>query len=146
MANYFTQFSCLLPVGSAANLDAALAIYHAYAVERAAADEPLGLVAEACPSHDKPDDNKVWLHADDGGEPDDVLQYVFRCAETLGLSGIWGFHWSLSCSRPLLDGYGGGAHLVDLGTRQTLAWIDLEHWLAEQACAHHPAQTSRQLV
>jgi hypothetical protein len=46
MANYFTQFSCLLPVGSAANLEAALAIYHAYAVERAEAEEPLGLVAE----------------------------------------------------------------------------------------------------
>jgi hypothetical protein len=51
MANYFNQFSCLLPVGSAANLEAALAIYHAYAVERAEAEEPLGLVAEAYPSH-----------------------------------------------------------------------------------------------
>src|ERR1700676_3671024 len=88
MANYFTQFSCLLPVGSAANLDAALAIYHAYAVERAEAEEPLGLVADAYPSYNKPDDNKVWLHADDGGEPDDVQEYVFRCAATLGLSGI----------------------------------------------------------
>jgi hypothetical protein len=141
MANYFTQFSCLLPVGSAANLEAALAIYQAYAVERAEADEPLGLIAEPYPSRDKPDDNKVWLHADDDGEPEDVLEYAFRCAETLGLSGVWGFRWSLTCSRPLLDGYGGGAHVVDLSNRQTIAWIDLEHWLVDQARAYHPAQT-----
>ncbi len=80
------------------------------------------------------------MYSEEDGEPEDVLTYVFRCAEALNLTGIWGFRWCLSCSRPRLDGYGGGAQVLDLGTRKTIDWVDLDHWLSEQADAYHLAK------
>lgn len=136
MASYFTQFSCVLPIGSAANLQAALCIYQTFAADKAVAGEELGFTAKADPPSDDLEDNKVWLYSDEAGEPEDVIAYVLQCAKGLGLTGIWGFRWSLSCSRPLLDGHGGGAHVLDLGTGQTIDWIDLDHWLVEQADAY----------
>lgn len=133
MASYFTQFSCVLPVGSTANLQAALCIYQAFAAEKAAAGEEIGFTAQAEPPSDNPEGRKIWLYSDEAGEPEDVIAYAFQCGKALGLTGIWGFRWSLSCSRPLLDGHGGGAHVLDLGTGQTIDWIDLDHWLVEQA-------------
>jgi hypothetical protein len=37
----------------------------------------------------------------------------------------------MTCSKPRLDGFGGGAQLIDLGKRQSVAWVDCEHWLAQ---------------
>ena len=54
---------------------------------------------------------------------------MLRCAEAFDLRGRWGFSWALTCSRPRLDGFGGGAQLLDLGARKSLAWIDCEHWI-----------------
>ena len=51
------------------------------------------------------------------------------------MQGIWGFTWSLSCSKPRLDAFGGGAQAVDLGRRESLAWVDCAHWLAGQLAA-----------
>ncbi len=139
MASYFTHFSCLLPVGSDANLQAAINIYRTIAAEREAADETLGFVAEA-QSRDQEEGYQVWLYSEEDGEPEDVIAYVFRCAEALSLSGIWGFRWCLSCSRPRLDGYGGGAQVLDLGTQKTIDWIDLDDWLSQQADAYQLAK------
>ena len=48
------------------------------------------------------------------------------------LQELWGFRWCLSCSKARLDGYGGGAQVLDLGARRSLSWIDTEHWLGDQ--------------
>lgn len=64
------------------------------------------------------------------GEPEHVIDFVLRCAEAFDLSGRWGFTWALTCSKPRLDGFGGGAQLIDLGERRSIAWLDCEHWLA----------------
>ena len=132
MANYFTAFSCLLPVGSTERLREALAIYRTMVEEADATDTPLGFEAEAhmIPKGDEPD--TVWIRSEEDGNPEEVLTYVFRCAEALGLSGIWGFRWGMWCSRPRLDGSGGGAHVVDLGKRETKCWVDLDQWLTEK--------------
>ena len=46
MANYYTHFSCLLPLGSATNAEAALAVYERLAGELDAQDEVIGFAAE----------------------------------------------------------------------------------------------------
>ncbi len=33
-----------------------------------------------------------------------------------------GFQYALTCSRPRLDAFGGGAHVIDLGTRKSIGW------------------------
>ena len=131
MADYYTVFSCLLPVGSAANVAPALALYERLADELDAGDEVIGFQAET--AHGEGNAASLWLHDDAGdGNPEHVIAFALRCAEVFGLTGRWGFVWGLSCSRPRLDGFGGSAHVLDLGQRETVAWVDCEHWLAEQ--------------
>jgi len=96
MADYYTQFSCQLELSTQAEVDQALQIYTTFAKDLEA-DEGIGFLAEAS---DKPDTYHIWIHADDRGDPEQVIAYVQLCAQTLGLSGPWGFEWSLSCSQP----------------------------------------------
>ena len=127
MADYFTQFSCALDVGSA---DAATRALQVLDDLRDNDDEPPnGFEVEADPRHP----GTLFITDDGGqGEPEHVICFVLACAKALDLSGRWGFAWALTCSRARLDGFGGGAHLIDLGARKTLAWTDCAHWLAER--------------
>ena len=50
--------------------------------------------------------------------------------KTLDLTGLWGFQYALTCSRPRLDAFGGGAHVIDLGARKSIGWTSSQEWLA----------------
>ena len=72
------------------------------------------------------------------------IAFVLACADALDLTGRWGFTWALTCSKPRLDGFGGGAQVIDLGQRRSLAWVDCDHWLAstiETATGSDPHDT-----
>lgn len=126
MADYFTHFSCLFEVG-AQNIDAALALYRRMA-EDLEADDGISIGFTAEPSSGNP--NALWLYDEEHGEPEYVIAFALRCAAMFDLQGRWGFCWALSCSRPRLDGFGGGAQVLDLGARKSLSWVDCSHWLA----------------
>ena len=127
MADYLTNFSCVLDVGSAENAARALALRDEYAVELDADEgrEP-GFDLQADPHHGA---GALWISSDGYGEPEHVIDFVLRCAEAFDLTGRWGFAWALTCSKPRLDAFGGGAQLIDLGQRRSLAWLDCSHWL-----------------
>lgn len=127
MADHFTHFSCVLDVGSAENAKAAIAVRDCLAEEldRTEGREP-GFAMEHLPEEDG---GALWLYSDGYGEPEHVIRFALRCAETFNLGGRWGLTWALTCSKPRLDGFGGGAQLLDLGARRSLDWIDCEHWL-----------------
>ena len=127
MADYFIHFSCILDVGSAENVFRALSIFEDYATELDADEgvEP-GFDLEADPDSGP---NALWIHSEAFGEPEHVIAFVLRCAEAFDLQGRWGFAWALTCSKPRLDGFGGGAQLLDLGERRSRAWLDCSHWL-----------------
>ncbi len=55
---------------------------------------------------------------------------MLRCAEAFALTGRWGFQWANTCSRPRINAFGGGAHVLDLEKRNTVAWSDTNGWLA----------------
>jgi hypothetical protein len=127
MADYYTNFSCVLDVGSAENATRALAIFKELEAELDR-EQNLAIGFAVAVEHDQP--SQIWIFDEGGfGDVENVIAYVFCCAEEFDLSGRWGFVWSLNCSRPLLDGYGGGAQLLDLGTRTSLAWLDCNTWL-----------------
>lgn len=68
---------------------------------------------------------------DDGnGDPEHLIQFVKRCAAAFGLTGHWGMQYANTCSRPRIDGFGGGAHVLDLATGETVDWIYTDGWLA----------------
>ena len=136
MADYFTRFSVMLPLGSADRIAPALAIY-AKSAEDLDRDEEasIGFEAAAAPEVDPA---ASWLSAEENGDPEHVIAAARLCGEAFGLTGRWGFRWALTCSRMRLDGWGGGAHVLDLATGQTVKWLDCEGWLA-QRLAEAPA-------
>lgn len=127
MADYFTQFSCVLDVGSAENVVGALLLYRKLEAELDR-DQHMAIGFAASADDDVP--SMVWLRDDDGfGDPEHVIVFALRCAERFDLGGRWGFVWGLTCSKSRLDGFGGGAQLLDLGARTSLAWLDCNTWL-----------------
>ena len=127
MADYYTQFSCLLDVGSAANVAKALDVYLEMEAELDR-DEETAIGFLAIGASDRP--GQLWISDDAGhGEPEHVIAFALRCAEAFDLTGRWGFVWALTCSRSRLDGFGGGAQVLDLEAHRSLGWLDCDHWL-----------------
>ena len=138
MANYYTKFSTTLLVGPG-NVEAALALYAQMKADLEAMDTSIGFEA----AKNEPDDDALWLWDGDGsGDIEQVISYVFQVAQACNLTGLWGFHWSLSCSRPRLGAFGGGAQMLDLGQRESLCWMDCEHWVAARTNVDGPCQVS----
>lgn len=129
MADYFTHFSCLLDVGTPDKAARALALFQSLREANQDAEDPevagFDLVRQ-----DAPEDSTLWIHDDEQGDVEAVIRFVLRLAEDLDLKGLWGFQYALTCSRPRLDAFGGGAHIIDLGARKSIGWTSTQEWLA----------------
>lgn len=127
MADYFTHFSCLLDVGTPQNAARALDLYNALS-EAGASEEPPseGFLISIQPEHGG---SQLWLRDDVSGDPERLIQFVKLCAAEFSLKGRWGFQYANTCSRPRLSAFGGGAHVLDLGTGETIGFIDTDGWL-----------------
>ena len=129
MADYFTHFSCLLDVGTHENAARALDLYNALSQEGASEDPPSdGFLLSIQPEHGG---TNLWMRDDITGDPERLIQFVKRCATAFSLTGRWGFQYANTCSKPRLDGFSGGAHVLDLATGKTVEWIYTDGWLAE---------------
>lgn len=129
MADYFTHFSCLIEVGSPDKAARAITLLQDLRKADRDADDPevagFGLARQGAP-----EGSTLWIHDDDHGDVEAVIRFVLRLAEELDLTGLWGFQYALTCSRPRLDAFGGGAHVIDLGTRKSIGWTSSQEWLA----------------
>src|SRR5690606_27992640 len=98
-ADYFTHFSCLLDAGSPENAAKAMALFHRLRAEEADTDDPafngFDLVQQ-----DGPSGSQLWIHDADQGDVEGVINFVLRLAEDLNLTGLWGFDFAHTCSRP----------------------------------------------
>ena len=128
MADYFTHFSCLIDVGSPEKAARALALFQRLRASDQDADDP-EVAGFALVRQDAPEGSTLWIHDDDHGDVEAVIRFVLRIAEDLDLTGLWGFQYALTCSRPRLDAFGGGAQLIDLGTRKSIGWTSSQEWL-----------------
>ncbi len=129
MADYFTHFSCLIDVGSPEKAARALALFQGLREADQDADDP-EVAGFTLVHQDAPEGSTVWIHDDDHGDVEAVIRFVLRLAEDLDLKGLWGFQFALICSRPRLDAFGGGAHVIDLGARKSIGWTSTHEWLA----------------
>ncbi|MGC8732291.1 MAG: hypothetical protein ACP5RC_08540, partial [Halothiobacillaceae bacterium] len=114
MADYFTHFSCLLDVGSPENAARALDLY----ANTPEDEDDLRLSDGFDLSIQSEGGSELWIHDDFSGDPERVIAFVLLCAEQFGLKGLWGFEYANTCSKPRLDAFGGGAHVIDLGARK----------------------------
>lgn len=130
MADFYTQFSCIFDVGTVENADRAEAILDEFEANLDnEEDAALGFEMERDPASGP---GALWISSTDYGEPEHVIQFVLRCATDLKLGGLWGFTWSHCCSKPRLDAFGGGAHVLDLSTGATVADIDCSDFVYER--------------
>jgi hypothetical protein len=128
MADYFTHFSCLLDVGTPENAARALDLYNALSEEGASEEPPSeGFLLSIQPEHGG---TQLWMRDDVTGDPECLIQFVKLCAAEFDLKGLWGFQYANTCSRARLNAFGGGAHVLDLATGETVDWIDTDGWLA----------------
>lgn len=129
MADYFTHFSCVLDVGSSEKAIAALDLLTRLHLDEDDADE-LEYAGFSLSLQDGLGSSILWFHDDDGqGDIEGVIRFVLRLAEEIDLPGLWGFEVAYSCSRPRLDAFGGGAHVIDLGERKSIGWTSTHEWL-----------------
>lgn len=137
MADYFTHFSCLLDVGTPERAARAIDFFVDLREEDDQSDEPqfhgfdLSLQEGA-------ESSVLWIHDDESGDIEAVIAFILRLAKELDLSGLWGFEHSSTCSRPRLDGFGGGAHVIDLGARKVIGWMNTQTWLAQALNGEDP--------
>ena len=128
MADYFTHFSCLIDVGSSEKAARALALFQSLRAADQDADD-LEVSGFTLARQDAPEGSTLWIHDDEHGDVEAVIRFVLRLAEDLDLTGLWGVQYGLNCSRPRLDGFGGGAHVIDLGARKSIGWTSTQEWL-----------------
>lgn len=107
MTDFFTRYACLLDVGTPA--------------ER--------FLLSLTPEHGA---SRLWLRDPGSAGPQLLITFVTRCTEAFGLTGRWGFQWAGIASNPVVDGFSGGAHVLDLASGQTIAWMSTGRWLADR--------------
>lgn len=134
MADYFTHFSCLLDVGTPENAAQALVLFTALAEDEEDEVRTDGFAV----SIDEPGSGGLWIRDEGSGDPEQVIGFVRRCAARFGLTGRWGFQYATTCSRPRLDAFGGGAHVLDLATGETVHWTSADGWLATALAGDDP--------
>lgn len=128
MANYYTQFSCVLDLGTPDNVARAMHIFRPSPETEPSDDKGwYGFMVQPAPESGP---GHLWIHDGDGGNVEEVIEFVQHCGRTFGLTGRWGFQYANSCSKPRLDGFGGGAHVLDLATGETVDWLSSDGWLA----------------
>ncbi|MBB2201591.1 hypothetical protein [Gluconacetobacter tumulisoli] len=129
MADFFTHFSCVLDVGTVENAAKALDLYNKF-MDDLEAEDPRsdGFRLSVEPEYGG---TKLWMRDETTGDPQQVVEFVLRCARAFRLTGRWGFQWANSCSRPRIGAFSGGAHVVDLGKRRTVSWVTTDRWLAQ---------------
>jgi len=101
---------------------------------------PTGFLLSIQPEHGG---TTLWIRDEETADPQQVIVFVQRCAEAFGLTDRWGFQWANTCSRPRVNAFGGGAHVLDLATRETVSWTDTNGWLARTLAAPHGKQGRR---
>ena len=135
MANYFTNFSVVLPLPSEAAQRYALDL-DANARRVVQGDEPpdnfppsLAEVTEDWQFEtdaESADGNwGLWLHSEYGGI-DAVCAFIQHLLQKFDPKGRVGLEWSDDCSKPRLDAYGGGAAFItatEIKTMNTSAWL-----------------------
>ena len=129
MADYFTRFSCHLDVGTQDKAARAYQAFMALRNDTYAETEDLHCGFDLSIQND-PSGSTLWILDDGNGDTEAVIQFVLRLAEELNLTGLWGFSFALTCSRPRIEAFGGGAIVIDLGARTSIGWTSTQDWLS----------------
>lgn len=149
MADYFTNFSLIVPLPSEAAEKYALELANQAARisqgDEVPADFPVSLrdVVEdwqfETDASDPSNGWGLWLHSSSGGI-DAVCAFLQHLLERFDPTGHVALEWSNDCSKPRVDAFGGGAAIV---TADKIKHFNTGQWLHRQIAripTHKPRQ------
>ncbi len=136
MADYYTNFSLVLPLPTEAAQAYALALAHQAEQGRQGGDLPADFppslldVLEVwdfeTDADSSAEDHGLWFHSQDGGV-DAVCAFIQHLLQKFDPQGRVTMQWSHDCSKPRTDAYGGGAAIVtarEIRIMSTRQWLD----------------------
>ena len=143
MADYFTNFSLIVPLPNEAAqkyaLDLAEQAFNTRMGDDMPSDFPASLrdfvedwqfdTDSAHPSNSR----GLWLHSSDGGI-NAVCAFIQHLLKQFDPSGCVSLEWSNDCSKPRVDAFGGGAALITAGK---IRHINTGQWLHRQVARLH---------
>ena len=138
MADYFTNFSLIMPLPDEAAEKYALALaeqaFHIHMGEEMPGDFPESLrdvVEDWQFDTDASDPSNgwgLWLHSSSGGI-DAVCAFLQHLLQRFDPAGHATLEWSNDCSKPRVDAFGGGAALI---TADKIKHLNTGQWLHRQ--------------
>ena len=139
MADYFTNFSLLVPLPTEDAQKYALDLAHAATVTYQGDEPPANFPASLAEviddwQFDTDADQTsgswgLWLHSD-SGSIDAVCAFIQHLLQKFNPEGRVSFEWSHDCSKPCVEAFGGGAAII---TAEAIKSICTNQWLQEQA-------------
>ena len=96
--------------------------------EAGASEEPPseGFLLSIQPEHGG---TQLWMRDEVTGDPERLIQFVKALRRRVQPDRLLGFSICHTCSEPRLDGFGGGADVLDLATGETVDWLYTDGWL-----------------
>ena len=136
MADYFTNFSFIVPLANAEQQTYALELFHQLSGSHQGEDVPaefpdaLKDVAEDAGFEldSGSDPNELWFHSSTGGI-DAACAFVQHLLQKFDSASVVTFEWSQDCSKPRTDAYGGGAAII---TAKEIRTLNTSDWLRVQ--------------
>ena len=142
MADYFTNFSLLLPLPDEAAQAHAMVLARQAEAIRSGDEMPAGFPASLIDALEdwnfetaaeaSPRKYGVWLHSSNGGI-DSACAFIQHLLGKFDPHGSVSLQWSYDCSKPRTDAFGGGAAFI---TAHNIKTLSTDEWLRKQADAH----------
>ena len=139
MAEYFTNFSLVLPLPNEAAQQYAIELANKARRVQQGDEKPahfppsLEDVTEDWQFETDAESSEgklgLWLHSEYGGI-DAVCAFVQHLLQKFDPEGRGGLEWSNDCSRPRTDAFGGGAAFI---TAKKIKTMNTAEWLRQQA-------------
>jgi hypothetical protein len=126
MANYATKFSFGITLNGPQDGVTASAIYaDGYDLDGEKSEYSFEIAIEQF-------DEVTELHVFSTGEADiiQVITFMISVANAIPLIGFVGFEYSLDCSRPEVDAFGGGVVIISLHDKKLVEHMETSDWLA----------------
>lgn len=76
----------------------------------------------------------LWIFSEDYGKPDIVADFIQKFLNKFRKNETFGFSYALTASKPILDGFGGGAYFISAKKQK---WLGTDMWLMEKEIESH---------
>lgn len=136
MADYFTNFSVVLPLTQEQQDYAVKLFKHASAHQNEGtpppADFPTDLAdeTEGWTFEIEATPKGLWLNSQYGGQ-ETACAFIQHLLQKFEFAPFVSFEWSHDCSKPLTDAYGGGAAFI---TATGIETFSTSEWLSKMPC------------